>query len=770
MTLRQILSPLALALVALFTLVTASLAQDTGAAGDATGKSDVELLIDVISDDQKRTDLLERLKAGEAAQSETETSDSATASSGETASEDPGTEADAIGRQLAQATQQVAQDIAGSMRRFWNALMRLPQRIGSLGDISLPTLLSAFSGLALIIVSTVIVYWLLRRVAKPIYRNVGHTAREAGWMRSFVLWLATGVLDLMTVLVAWAVGYGIATLAIGEAGQISLRQSMYLNAFLVVGAVRVGLRMILSPGANELRVLPMSQKTARRLTRWLSLIIGFVGYGAMLVVPIVRSEVSYAAGSSLITLIALTAIALFAVLVLRYQTRFGDWMTGENGIIGGQGALHWLARRWHWPVLIYLFLLAGIILVSPSWLVFKSLQNSGEVLLVVLAGIALSTLISRAMARGISLPEDVNARFPMMERRLNSFVPKLLMILRALIAIVVVVVALGAINVINPSDWIGATFMGRLVTVIVILTIAFVIWLTLTSYVDYRLNPFYGSVPSARERTLFALGRNAANIALVVLTLMFVLAEIGINIAPLLASAGVLGLAIGFGAQKLVQDIITGVFIQLERAMNVGDVVTVGGTTGTVERLTIRSVSLRDVSGVYHIIPFSSVDLVSNFVRDFSYYLCDMGVAYREDVSEVKAAMEDAFAVLNGDPDYADNIIGEFEWFGVQELADSAVILRVRIKCAPGTQWTVGRRYMEICKRIFDARDIEIPFPHQTLTMAQSKSGETETLNIVSHEKHRTAPPQSQDQTSADAPEQRSEHVLDQPPDDGGET
>ena len=117
---------------------------------------------------------------------------------------------------------------------------------------------------------------------------------------------------------------------------------------------------------------------------------------------------------------------------------------------------------------------------------------------------------------------------------------------------------------------------------------------------------------------------------------MFVLSELGLDIAPLLASAGVLGLAIGFGAQKMVQDIITGVFIQLENAMNVGDVVTVGGTTGSVERLTIRSASLRDVQGVYHIIPFSSVDMVSNYVKDFGYYVCDMGIAYREDTEEAK--------------------------------------------------------------------------------------------------------------------------------------
>ena len=232
------------------------------------------------------------------------------------------------------------------------------------------------------------------------------------------------------------------------------------------------------------------------------------------------------------------------------------------------------------------------------------------------------------------------------------------------------------------------------------------------------------------ERTLLTLLRNAATIALVIITLMFVLSEVGLDIAPLLASAGVLGLAIGFGAQKLVQDIITGIFIQFENAMNVGDVVTVGGTTGVVERLTIRSVSLRDLSGAFHVIPFSSVDMVTNFVREFGYFVCDMGVAYRENIDEVKQAMLDAFEQLRADPEQAQSIMGDLEWFGINAFGDSAVVVRARIKCVPGTQWGVGRAYNGVLKEVFDERNIEIPFPHQTLYLGESKQGETQPFRV----------------------------------------
>jgi moderate conductance mechanosensitive channel len=263
-----------------------------------------------------------------------------------------------------------------------------------------------------------------------------------------------------------------------------------------------------------------------------------------------------------------------------------------------------------------------------------------------------------------------------------------------------------------------------------ILAAAFVLWLTLTSWVEYRLNPDFGKVPTAREQTLLTLLRNAATIALAVITLMFALSELGLDIGPLLASAGVIGLAIGFGAQKLVQDVITGVFIQLDNAMNVGDIVTAGTTTGVVEKLTIRSVSLRDLNGIYHLIPFSSVDAVSNFSRDYSNFVIDMGVAYREDTEEAKAAMFDAFDELKRHPEQGANIIGAFEWFGLEQFADSAVILRARIRTLPGKQWGVGRAYNEIVKRIFDARGIEIPFPHTTLYLGENKQGQTQPFHV----------------------------------------
>ncbi|MEM7296420.1 MAG: mechanosensitive ion channel domain-containing protein, partial [Pseudomonadota bacterium] len=169
----------------------------------------------------------------------------------------------------------------------------------------------------------------------------------------------------------------------------------------------------------------------------------------------------------------------------------------------------------------------------------------------------------------------------------------------------------------------------------------------------------------------------------------------------------------------LVQDIITGIFIQLENAINEGDVVTVAGVSGVVEKLTIRSVALRDLAGTYHLIPFSAVDTVANFMRRFAYHVEVVGIAYDSDVDVAKQAMHEAFDALAASPAGAD-ILAPLEWHGVVGLADSSVNLRVRIKTKPGTQWAVGRAYTEHVKRALDVAGVEIPFPHRELKLPAS--------------------------------------------------
>jgi len=312
------------------------------------------------------------------------------------------------------------------------------------------------------------------------------------------------------------------------------------------------------------------------------------------------------------------------------------------------------------------------------------------------------------------LPEDVQKRLPLLEMRLQAFVPGVMTVVRWVV-IAGIAVAVGQIwGLFNFVEWIasdeGLYVAGSIVSAALIVLVAIILHVVVASWVEYRLNTQTGKIPTPREKTLLNLFKNAFSIALAIFGTMLALAQIGVNIAPLLAGAGVVGLAIGFGAQKLVQDIITGIFIQFENVMNEGDAVEVAGRSGVVEKLTIRSVTIRDMSGTIHLIPFSSVDQVSNMVRGFSFYVAEVEVAYDSDIEAVKQALRDAFDALMA-TDHSAVILDDLDLQGLIALTPASMKLRARIKTLAGKQWGPGRFYSETVKRLFAERGIRTPTP-----------------------------------------------------------
>lgn len=226
-----------------------------------------------------------------------------------------------------------------------------------------------------------------------------------------------------------------------------------------------------------------------------------------------------------------------------------------------------------------------------------------------------------------------------------------------------------------------------------------------------------------RADTLTQVVRDIARIAILAVGALLILSELGVHLAPLLAAAGIGGLAIGFGAQSLVRDVISGFFILLEDQVRVGDVVLIAGVGGLVEEVRLRTIRMRDLSGNVHVIPNGTVDKVQNFTYLYSYALFDVGVAYREDVDEVMAVLKEIAAELQADPDFGPDILEPLEMLGVDAFADSAVIIKCRIKTQPIKQWRIKREMNRRIKKTFDARGIEIPFPHRTLYWGEPKEG-----------------------------------------------
>jgi small-conductance mechanosensitive channel len=228
---------------------------------------------------------------------------------------------------------------------------------------------------------------------------------------------------------------------------------------------------------------------------------------------------------------------------------------------------------------------------------------------------------------------------------------------------------------------------------------------------------------SGRVRTLLPLLRTALVVVIAIVSLLHTMSVMGVDLAPLLATAGVIGIAIGFGSQKLVQDVINGMFILFQDTISVGDFVEVGGHGGTVKRMSVRTMELRDVGGAVHTIPFSEITTVKNWAKEFGYALLDVGIAYREDVDEVMELLRQIGAELEADPEVGQFMLEPIDVWGVDAFADSAVIIKARIKTRPLKQHYVRRQFNLLMKRRFDELGIEIPFPHQTLYFGHDKAG-----------------------------------------------
>ena len=218
---------------------------------------------------------------------------------------------------------------------------------------------------------------------------------------------------------------------------------------------------------------------------------------------------------------------------------------------------------------------------------------------------------------------------------------------------------------------------------------------------------------------------------LVVMVTLIALSELGLDIGPLLAGAGVVGLAVGFGAQTLVKDVITGAFILVENSLAVGDWVELGSHSGTVEAMTIRTVTLRDLEGTVHVIPFGEVASVLNYNRDFGFTLVDIGVAYRENVDDVIKVLEEVGEDLRADETYGPSILEPLQVLGLNKFSESSVDIRARLKTKAMMQWSVRREFLRRIKKAFDERGIEIPFPHRTLYFGVDKEGTAPPARIV---------------------------------------
>ena len=218
-----------------------------------------------------------------------------------------------------------------------------------------------------------------------------------------------------------------------------------------------------------------------------------------------------------------------------------------------------------------------------------------------------------------------------------------------------------------------------------------------------------------RLNTLIGILRKTTKIIIWSIFGMIFLAKFNINIVPILTGAGIVGLAVGFGSQELVRDFLAGFFILLEDGIRAGDVVTLNGTSGKVEKIELRTITLRDSSGVVHIFQNGKINTISNMTKGWSAMVFNIGVAYKEDLNQVMRLMKEVGDGMFADEQYKYQMLDTMEVSGLDSFGDSSLVIRGRIRTKPGQQWGIGREYRKRLKEVFDEHNIEIPFPHQTI-------------------------------------------------------
>jgi small-conductance mechanosensitive channel len=507
---------------------------------------------------------------------------------------------------------------------------------------------------------------------------------------------------------------GIAELLLGTVlGASSQTRPIVLQAVEAYAYARIILAVtdfLVSPAPP--RLLPLTEWAAVFVTVWIRriTIIGVTGYAIANIGLLFGMY--HTAQLAILKLFALFVHLCLVVAVLQARAPVARQLRARHGATGIWPALRSrFADVWHW---------AAIFLIVAAWLVWAVEIRNGYERLVTFCGVSVAIVVAARLAAVLILGGIDRTRTVLTNGyadRADVYFPVLRTIVSAAIWLATAVALLESwgLPVIfwMTAGGLGARVFDAGITIVVAILLAIAAWEGVNTFAARHLTALSSSAQLARAgrvRTLLPLMRTILLVAIVLIVGMITLSAIGVNIAPLLAGAGVIGIAVGFGSQKLVQDLITGLFLLLENSMQVGDVVTLASMTGTVEALSIRTIRLRAIDGSVHLIPFSAVTTVTNQTRDYSYAVLDVSIGLNEEPGPIEIVLREIAAEMQADPAWQSMVLDKLDVMGVDKLTDAAWIMRVRIKTQPSSRWAVSRELNRRIKMRFDASAIESPF------------------------------------------------------------
>jgi moderate conductance mechanosensitive channel len=491
------------------------------------------------------------------------------------------------------------------------------------------------------------------------------------------------------------------------------------NAYLVTRLIMSGLRVLLTPDSDALRSFRLTSPQAVSVLQWLLRLVATVTVGHAIIRVCLVFGLSLSAQAALVKLVVLVVHLLALAMIIQERAAITAWLRPLPGAKGARlrGAF---ARSWYLVAVFYL-VAVWIVRVLDIPNAFEEVIRFIVVTAVVLGVARFLTLSGQGLVGRLASPaeedEPPRSTFRIRLRRYEA-------LLRGGVAAIILVFAVFALLQgwgLDPWGWLtsgplGGRIVSALVNVIATFIAALVAWELANAGLGHRIDRLEREGKrsrAARLRTLLPMLRTALIVVFAIVLFLVALSEIGVNIAPLLAGAGVIGIAVGFGSQKLVQDLINGLFLLLEDAVQVGDVVSLAGLTGVVEHLSIRSIRLRSEDGSVHLVPFSAVSSVTNMTRDFAYAVAKLTVSYSEDPDEVMGALRDIVAEMRREPTWQPLILTDIEMQGVDNFGERGLTINCRIRTGPFSRGAVAREFNRRIQIRFAAMGVEMSAPRR---------------------------------------------------------
>jgi small-conductance mechanosensitive channel len=711
------------------------------ATAGAAPSPEVEALLKILQDDTRRAELIRALRSG--------TVEVAAPPAAPEGSEPALLAPNTLGAQLLQGASQRLAGFSDQLVATVQAIADLPAVLGWLASLARDPVtqnrvLDASWKLLLVLGLGFLAEWgAMQALRRPREWLDAHAPPETtGWARLKRVPMVLGRpgLDLVPIAAFALVSYGL----IGAVRPLPTTQLVMLtanNAYIASRIIMAAARMLLSPASTHLRILPVADETAAYATIWLRRIVLVLVTSYAVAEAGLQFGLPWSAYDSILRMALLLVTLFLVIIILQNKQAVSDLLRAPELAEGEEPDR---ARRffrmlrdraadiWHLVAIAWLMAAWGVWALEIQNGFWRLLKVSFSTILILSLAKLSDMALRRVIARAFRVTPELSARYPGLEARANRYLPVLKGSASFAICGIALLFLLESWGL-EAFAWFGQGKLGNrlvssLVSIALTITLALVIWEGINAAIQRhleRLSRDAKVAQSARVRTLLPMLRTALLAVILIFVTLSTLSELGVNVAPLIAGAGVIGIAVGFGSQKLVQDVITGIFLLFEDAVAVGDVVQLGGLSGVVEQLSIRSIKLRAVDGSLHIIPFSAVTSVTNQTRDFAFAVIDVSIDYSEDTDRVAEVLRGIAAEMRQDSRWRPVIRDDLDVMGVDKLGDSGVIMRVRLKTDPAQRWAVAREMNRRIKRRFDELGIDIPYPHQKLVLEEKHPAQT---------------------------------------------